>query len=290
MIRKKILFIINPISGVKNKSSIEDVILKKLNNRVQFDIVYTQKEGHGKLIAEESVGSYNYIIAVGGDGTVNEVSSALIGTDVVFGIVPKGSGNGLARHLTIPLDDKKALDLIFQDKQKTIDTCLINGKHFLNVAGIGFDAHVAHKFAEYGKRGKWSYIKLIFKEFFSYKVKEYYLEYNGERMQQPAFLISFANSTQFGNNGYIAPKALIDDGLIDVCIITKKPRLGVLKLAFQLVRGTIHKNKNYKTFKVKHIKVLSPGDNYIHFDGEPYQVKNELEIEVVPSSLNMLVG
>ncbi|RLD70930.1 MAG: diacylglycerol kinase family lipid kinase, partial [Bacteroidetes bacterium] len=205
--KKKILYIINPISGIKKHNNIEQIINNETDiSRFELSVKYTEYQGHGKELAIWAVNSkFDIIVAVGGDGTINEISSALINTDIIFGIIPKGSGNGLARFLNIPMNKRKAVQLINKMSILKVDTVQLNDFYYVNMAGVGFDAHIAHLFASYGKRGFKSYIELIFKQFKSYKSLNYNLIIDGKPIEKKAFLISFANSSQFGNEAHIAP-------------------------------------------------------------------------------------
>ena len=228
-------------------------------------------------------------MAVGGDGTINEVASKLVHSDKVLGIVPFGSGNGLARFLKIPLDPKKAIALINAAQSQTIDTAELNGKKFFNMAGMGFDAHLSSVFAGNKKRGLKSYVELGFKEITTYKAQPYRIEIDGVKHDKPAFAISIANSSQYGNNVYISPKSSLTDGYLDVCIIHPISLLKLPLLAFQMITA---KNTPVKLGKKlseeKHIRIERNAPDAVHLDGEPLQLGEMLEIKIVPASLNVL--
>lgn len=288
--KQKILYIINPISGIKKKNSLQQIINDETDkNCFELSVKYTEYAGHGKEIAQQAVkNKFDIVVAVGGDGTINEISSQLIHTDTALGIIPKGSGNGLARFLKIPLDERKAVQLINKINIMEIDALKLNGSYSVNVAGIGFDAHIAHLFDAYGKRGFKSYAKLIYKEYKKYKSKKYRLIIDGKAIERQAFAISFANSSQFGNNAHIAPLAKIDDGLIDVCILKDFPPYKAISLVIQLYTKNLPKSRYYKVLKAKNIKIDSSTELLGHIDGEAVSFGHELDIKILPKSLKIL--
>jgi len=220
-LKKKIRFIVNPISGVGRQKIIEKLIDEQLNRTLfDYEIVYTKASKHATELAKEALANNCHIVvAVGGDGSVNEIAKGLVGSNTSIAIIPTGSGNGLARHLQIPLDLKKAMALINASKKTTIDTIQLNEETFVNVAGVGFDAHIGWEFAKFGKRGLLSYIKLILRELPKYKAQDFELIIDGKSIHQKAFLISFANGSQWGNNAHIAPLADAADGFMDIAIL-----------------------------------------------------------------------
>ncbi|MFN8255159.1 MAG: diacylglycerol kinase family protein [Bacteroidales bacterium] len=289
--KKKVLFIINPVSGVKDKKYIEKIIENKIDhNKFSWEIKYSQERFHATRLAEEAVkAGFNIIVAVGGDGTVNEVSKSLVNTNVFFGIIPVGSGNGLARSLNIPLNISKAIKTINNSRFMKIDTIKINDDSFVNMAGVGFDAYIGHLFANYGKRGFKSYVKLILKEAFKYKSDTYQLIADDKTIETKAFLISFANSTQFGNNAHIAPLAEINDGLIDICILEKIVWWQSLFLILLMYTKKISYSKYYKLVKAKQIEISFPENLVMHLDGDPVRFNSIVRMEIVPESLNVIV-
>ncbi|MBT6746610.1 MAG: YegS/Rv2252/BmrU family lipid kinase [Flavobacteriales bacterium] len=284
----KVIFILNPISGTGRQSSIKFLLKTKINKSIDYQIIETEYAGHGAKIASENRDITDVIIAIGGDGTVLEVGSALIGSDTRLGIIPAGSGNGLARHLNIPTSLGKAIKVINNPKIKTIDTVTVNGTPFLSTMGIGFDAHIAKCFAEYGTRGFWSYIKLIFREYFKYIPKTFNIEIDGASFQKKAWIVCIANSSQYGNGAIISPESSIDDGILDFCTI-QRPNL--LQAPFFIARfftGSLHKSSLIdselgKSFLIKNNFEL------FHKDGEPIISNKELNIQINPLSLKVLV-
>lgn len=253
-----------------------------------FEIAYTKYPKHATEIAKKAAEeNYYCVVAVGGDGSVNEVGQALIKSETAMGIIPCGSGNGLALHLNISLKAKKAIEQLKNGCERKIDTVSINGKSFLSIAGIGFDAHIGWKFAEFGKRGFLSYAKLSAREFFRYKAKEYLLEIDGKEIISNAFLISFTKSGQFGNNIWIDPKAELDDGFVSVCVLEKFPFTSSLDILYRSFTKKLQKSKYFKIIKAKKI-VVKKGYSELHLDGEPENSEEELHIKVHPKSLKLL--
>ena len=288
---KRILFIVNPISGKQKQTGIRDVIEKWIN-REQYDhsIVITEKGGDATDFARQAVtDGIDIVVAVGGDGTVNEVGQALVNTPVAMGIIPSGSGNGLARHLKIPFNYKKAIQVINKGNIRKIDTATVNEKVFLSVAGIGYDAFVAKKFAKAPKRGFISYFRIVSSEYPGYKPKKYEIEIDGQKIIRRALLVTFANSNQFGNNTSIDPEASIDDGYIDVCIVRRIPLLLLPLYVPFLFTRTFHKTQYIEIFKAREVKILRKKGKTIHFDGDPFKMDKALEMKINPLSLKIIV-
>ena len=286
----KKLFIINPISGGKDKHYLPALLLKYFDKK-SFDIAYTERPEHATELALEGIeNGYSDFIAVGGDGTVSEVAKALINTNFNLGILPFGSGNGLARHNGIPMNIEKALQLIAENTTIRIDTCELNDQPFINMSGVGFDAHIGKLFAQSKTRGFSTYFNTTINEFINYKSQYYSITADGKKIDEKAFLISFANSSQYGNNAFIAPHASIQDGLVDVCIMKPFPPLSIIDLGFKLFTKNIDKSQYVQTIKAKEIVVEREHAGEIHLDGEPHQSGKTLRIKVVPSSLNLLIS
>ena len=287
----KILFIINPIAGTKkNIKDLENLINKTIDkNKFELIIKYTEYAFHGTEIAEQAVkDKIDIVVAVGGDGTINEISKALVYTDTIMAIIPKGSGNGLSRYLKIPMNTKRAIKLINKINVKKIDTAKINNKHFINVAGVGFDAHISYLFANHGKRGFLSYVKLILGEFKKYKAEKYTIMSNNIEYNVDAFLISFANSSQFGNEAHIAPLAEINDGLIDIVVLKKFPLTQSMQIASMLYTKTLHKSKYYQLIKTDKAEITCKNEIKGHIDGEPTTFEKKFNVEIFEKSLNII--
>ena len=288
--KKKICFIVNPISGVGKQKVVEELTAKHLNHSLfESKIIYTNAPKHATQLAKQAAEeNYNIVVAVGGDGSVNEVAKGLIGTTTAMALLPTGSGNGLARHLNIPLDLIKAIDVINKGKETTIDSINFNNETFVNVAGIGFDAYIGWEFAKYGKRGFSSYIKLVLREFSSYKAAKYELKIDGKTYFKNAFLISFANGSQWGNNAYIAPSADIADGIMDVAIIDTINWFNGLSIGYGLFNKKLHHSKHLEIIKAKEVLVKQSG-TIAHIDGEPIEIGNSISIKVNPLSLKIII-
>ncbi len=288
--KKRICFIINPIAGIGRQKAVERLIEKYLDTSVfDAEIKRTNAPKHATLLAQEAVKeNFSIIVAVGGDGSLNEVAKGLIDSDVTMAIIPVGSGNGLARHLNIPLDVKKALQLLNSGQIKTIDTVNFNDELFLNVAGVGFDAHIGWAFSKYKKRGFWSYVKLVLREFPAYKHQEYELTIDGKTTLHNAFLITFANGSQWGSNAYISPLSVIDDGIIEIAILKDVSIFNFPYLAFKLLTKKLHLSSHLELLKAKEV-IIKQKNTIAHIDGEPIDTGNTIHIKVNPASLKILV-
>ena len=250
--KKHITFIVNPISGTQEKEQIIALINEYLDiDKYTFQIIYTQYAGHAEEIAAQCAEDSHFaVVAVGGDGTVNEVARALTHTHTALGIIPCGSGNGLARHLQISMQPRKAIEAINEGIIERIDYGTINRRKFFCTCGVGFDAFVSLKFAEAGKRGLNTYIEQSLNASLNYKPETYKLTIDGNETEiYQAFLIACGNAAQYGNNAYIAPKATLTDGLLDVTILNPFTPLDVPSLALQLFTKTIDQNSHIKTFE-----------------------------------------
>lgn len=290
MKKQKILFIINPISGGKKKNNFPKLIEQFLDkSQFEADSIFTQHVGHAIDLTQEAIqNDYDIIVAVGGDGTINEVAGQMIASDKILGIVPFGSGNGLARFLKIPLKPEKAIQLINTQQVKTIDTAELNGHRFVNMAGVGFDAHLSAVFAGNKGRGFSGYLKSGVKEIVTYKAKPYSIKIDGVEYQNDAFTVSIANSSQYGNNVYISPKSSLIDGLLDVCIIHPISFPKLLVLSYQMLTAKTHQSKLVTIIRGKHIEITRKEPAAIHLDGEPLQEGTKLNIQIVPLSLKVI--
>ena len=288
--KKKICFIVNPISGIGRQKVIEKLIDEHLDRTLfDYEIAYTKAAKHATELAKKAVAdNFNIVVAVGGDGSINEISKGLIGSATAMAIIPAGSGNGLARHLKIPIDSKKAMSIINNAKETIIDTMQFNDETFVNIAGVGFDAHIGWEFAKFGKRGFSSYLKLIARELPKYKVEKYELIINGKSLHKKAFVISFANGSQWGNNAYIAPHADIADGLMDIAILKNFSYLKAISIGYKIFRKTIHKSSYLEIIKTKEV-ILKQSGTIAHIDGEPIEIGNTISIKVNPLSLRVIV-
>jgi len=289
--KKRIKFIINPISGTRDKEFIESYIIKHIKHTEFFyDIDYTEYAQHATLLAKGAVEkNYDAVIAIGGDGSINEIARALFQTDTAMGIIPNGSGNGLAHYLDIPLNVGKAIEIINDFKIVSIDTATINNKLFVSVAGLGFDALVAEGFAQSKTRGFFSYLKVIIQNYFTYKRGTYIIYCDGKKFEKKVMMITLANSNQFGYNSIIAPDAFINDGLIDVCLIEKVPFVEAPLLSLLLFLKRIDVSKRIEIFKAKELTIIQNKKRVIHIDGDPFTLSKKLHIKVQPNTLKVIV-
>lgn len=290
--KKRIIFIMNPISGTIRKSGIPKIIEKTLDKEYyEFSIAETNYSGHAYEIAKDAKEKGFYaVVAVGGDGTVNEVAKAIVHSDTALGILPCGSGNGLARHLMLPLDIQKAVEVINMHTVHDLDYGLINNIPFFCTCGMGFDAFISMKFAEAGKRGPVTYLENILREGLKYKPETYeIIDENGTSIRR-AFLISCANASQYGNNAYIAPQASMSDGLLDITIMEPLDMIEASQISIDMFNKTLNNNSKIKTFKTKHIQVHREKAGFIHYDGEPVMTDADVDISVVNKGIKIIVN
>lgn len=292
---KTIWFIVNPISGTHDKEKIIAKIPEYFpDTRFAIHIKYTEYAGHAAEIAREAVAEgVDIVVAVGGDGTVNETARALIHSNTALGIVPSGSGNGLARHLFLPMNPEGALQVISECNIHTLDYGLINGLPFFCTAGVGFDAFLSDKFNKSGRRGLLSYIENALREGVAYEPETYELEILGEESDvrtYRAFLITCANASQYGNDFYIAPHASMSDGLMDVTIMEPFNVLETPQIAYQLVNRTITQNSRIKTFRCRDLIIRRTNPGVIHIDGDPRDSDSEVRVSLVPKDIRMVVN
>ncbi|MDD7273885.1 MAG: YegS/Rv2252/BmrU family lipid kinase [Prevotella sp.] len=290
--KKKIVFIINPNSGVIKKASVPTHIENYLDKeKFNYEIIETQYAGHATEIATKAVKNHaDIVIAVGGDGTVNEVGKALIGTKAAMGILPCGSGNGLARHLAIPINTRKSIEIINQCDIRALDYGTINNIPFFCTCGMGFDAFISMKFAEAGKRGVITYVQKVLEEGLKYQPQTYEIEDETGVHKHKAFLVSVANASQYGNNAYIAPQASMSDGWLDVIIMEPFDALEAPQVAIEMFNKTLDKNTKIKTFKAKKILIRRESEGLIHFDGDPINEKKDVEVALIQKGINIIIN
>ena len=290
--KKRIFFIINPISGVRNKlkAKLPELIEEILGKNYDFAIKYTESKGHARELAREAVEKgYEIIGVAGGDGSVNEVASALMHNNAVMAVIPLGSGNGLARHMKISMDIRVALEAINQHKVEKIDLCEYHNLIFCSNAGLGFDAFVTKLFARSKVRGLYSYVKSIFKALFTYPFYRYKLNADGKTYEGEAFLITAFNANQYGYNFKIAPQADLQDGKLDVFIVKKFPKWKAFIIMAKVVSG-MQKHTKYVD-SIKASKIIIETEKRVHFqiDGEQVPKEKKVEINVLPNALNIVM-
>lgn len=290
--KKTILFIINPISGTSGKAKLPALIDKRLDTEIyDRQIVWTERPGHGvELSAEAARQGVDVVVAVGGDGTVNEVARGLAHTQTALGIVPCGSGNGLARHLLLPMNTEKAIDVINRCETKELDYGVIDGHPFFCTCGMGFDAFISQKFAEAGKRGPVTYVQKILEDGLTYKPETYQLSDSTGHATYKAFLVSCANASQYGNNAYIAPQASMSDGLMDVVIMEPFDLLEAPQIAIDMFSKTLDKSSKIKSFQTPSLHVRRSAPGVIHFDGDPAMAGAEIDVHIEAKGFKAIVN
>jgi len=287
---KKILFIINPISGGHNKVEIIKSIPKILDkNKFDIFITHTRRSGHAAEIALKAVAeNMDIVVAVGGDGTINEVASQLVNTNTALAIVPCGSGNGLARDLGISLHYKEAIQQINELEIRKIDVGICNNQYFFSIAGVGYDAKVAYDFNRGKKRKFVGYLWAILKDFFRVKAQQYEIEFEEHTHIGNYFLISVANCSQWGYNVQVAPGAKLDDGLFIVNLCKKPSIFSVIPFGIKLLSNKINRSKyvNFKT--TKQISITSGTDFFYHLDGDAKGIIRQIDIEILHKALGVV--
>ena len=289
--KKKLLVIINPISGSAHRDYMPEIVDKSID-KAQYEHVvrFTQGPGHATQLAKAAIEQGFYgVIAIGGDGTINETASALINSDVALGIVPCGPGNGLARHLTIPIVPERALKLINDNHIENLDYCTVNDVPFFCTCGVGFDAVVSEKFSQAKKRGPLSYAKNAILEYLTYRSEEYVIKTPESETTEHAFVIACGNASQYGNNAMIAPHASMHDGLIDVTVIHPFTPLDTAMLSFLLFTGHIDQDTNIHSFRTSKLTIRRPKPGVMHIDGEPMVMPAELHICCIHNGLKIFM-
>ncbi len=289
---KRIVFIMNPISGTQNKAGIPELIERTLDHeQFSYELRLTEHAGHASEIANEAKEQgVDIVVAIGGDGTVNEVARAIVHSNTALGIMPCGSGNGLARHLLLPMNLKKSIEILNRCEIHELDYGIINGHAFFCTCGMGFDAFVSQKFAEAGKRGPITYVENVLREGLKYKPETYEIQDEQGTTRAKAFLISCANASQYGNNAYIAPQASMSDGLLDVIIMEPFDVLEAPQISIEMFNKTLDKNSKIKTFKCQRLHIHRKQPGFIHFDGDPVMTDADVDIELKPKGIRVVVN
>ena len=295
MTTRYFLVFINPISGTVNKKNIRSYIAEKLTtHQHRHEILPTNEFGDYSFLKEKIATDHvTDVIICGGDGTVNQITSYLVKTEINVGIIPLGSGNGMAFTAGIPKDYKKALDVILAGNASFVDALTINKIYSCHLCGLGFDAQVSHDFARQAKRGPSTYIKQTLKNFFKAKPFRFEVSANGTTFTTNAFFLSIANSNQFGNSIVIAPKASLSDGLLDIVIVKKAGKFGlVFKLLRQIRSGKIasvrNTDKTIHYFHTKKLSIKNLDSAPFHIDGEPMETAPSFEVEIIEKAFLLL--
>ena len=290
--KKKAVFVINLNSGTSSKAAIPGLIENTIDKKkFDYEIVVTQYAGHASEIASRAKDEgKDIVVAVGGDGTVNEVARAIVHSGTALGIIPCGSGNGLARHLLLPMNVKKAIEVLNECEIRALDYGIINGYPFFCTCGMGFDAFVSQKFAEAGKRGPITYVENVLREGLKYQPETYILQDENGTITYKAFLISCANASQYGNNAYIAPQASMSDGLMDVIIMEPFDVFEAPQISIDMFNKTLDKSSKIKTFKCRKLHIHRSKPGAIHYDGDPAMTGEDIDVELVPNGINIVVN
>ncbi len=292
---KNIAFIINPISGAKEtqnaKKKLPKLIMQTLDTEQWLpNIVFTEYAGHATELAYQYARmGFDAVVAVGGDGTVNEVARGLKGSKTAMGVIPMGSGNGFARHLNIPIRPQKALEMINHSEPISVDYGLANGHLFVSTCGTGFDAVIADHFAGSNKRGFMTYLRNILKDVFSYSSQTYHIVGDGLDVTHKAFLITFANANQWGYEAIIAPRASVQDGKMDIMIMSSNAILGSASLALRLFAGNIDNSYFMDTLRAREVTLEREEKAPFHIDGDPVEMEKDIHIRIVEDGLRVLV-
>jgi YegS/Rv2252/BmrU family lipid kinase len=287
--------IINPVSGAGADAHAAEKrvgLAREVARRcgTEIEIVLTERAGHARdLAAAFRDAGAPLVIAWGGDGTTNEVATALAHTGIPLAIVPSGSGNGLATELRVPVDPERALEAALQGRDRHIDAGDLNGRLFVNIAGVGFDAHVAHQFQQLsrGRRGGLPYLTIGLRSVWGYQAGSYVIEFDGERLETEALVIAFANGCQYGNKAVIAPLACVDDGKLEMVIVKPWPAAANFLRVHHLFRRTTHRAPGVLTRSVITARVTSTTPLEIHVDGEVVESSPEALVRVVPGALTL---
>ena len=285
---KTVLFIVNPKAGKGRNLDLDNLARQNLDSRCfKWSVAWTQYAGHAEILAREA--DADIVVAVGGDGTVNEVARGLVGSDKTLGIIPCGSGNGLAFHYGLSADPKKAMNLIASGTVHQMDYGTVCGHPFFCTCGVGMDAEVSSIFASGTKRGLWSYVKDTVREICRYSPEIYHIETESESFDVGAALITVANANQWGNNAFIAPGASTSDGLFDITIVKPFSFPAAAPLAVRLFDGTICKDRHILSLKAKRVTIVRNSPGWAHYDGDPVMLDKKVEITLEPEKLNVLV-
>lgn len=288
---RRIAFIVNPKAGTNLQRHIRESVDKYLNHKgFEYGFLFTERAQHARELAEQAIAEgYEIIVAVGGDGSINEVASAVTGTEAVLGIVPAGSGNGLAMHLGYGRDVDEAIKMINTAEESAIDVGFMNGRPFFNLAGIGFDGLVSNMMKGSNWRGFVPYFLNSVKAGLQYTPRECRIEIDDRVLTEKCFIISIANGPMWGYNFQIAPDARLDDGLFEVVLLKDAPKWQYFAAVPASLSGKIYDAEFVEHFTTSRVKIVSEGKNFVHLDGEGTEMEGVLEFEIKPKALKILV-
>lgn len=284
---KRIRFIVNPFSGVGQNGDLPQILETYYRDSPHdWTLEETQGPGHGTELAKAAASdNYDMVVAVGGDGSVNEVMSGLVGTKTVLGIIPAGSGNGFGRHLGMSLDPVIAIQQLMHGSPLKVDTCLLNDRPYLNLAGVGFDALVATRLHQSKFRGFWAYLKVSLEEVLPYGPQRYEISIDDKVIEDEFLMLEIANAPMFGYNFEVASQAKMNDGWLEVVLVEAVPKWKVALASWRLLAKSFHLAAFVKTYKAKNVIVKSLGQMPVHVDGEGFFMEGELHFSIVPDSL-----
>lgn len=299
MRKRKIIFIVNPVAGTKPKNDLQEYLEKRATAAgIEHIIMHSHPKGdYGALQIAIEKQSITDVVVCGGDGTLSAVARALMGLNINIGVIPVGSGNGLARAAGIPLKPSKALDIVFEGNSAEVDGFYINRDFSCMLSGLGFDAQIAHNFAKKSRRGLLTYTQQSLMHFFKAKPYQFEILLPTFSFYTDAFFISIANSNQFGNNFTIAPKASLTDGLLDIVIVQKMSKAKLPFAILKQIRGNNNlqelvdsiSKRNVVYFQVPEIKIRNIQYAPLHIDGDPRDTAEEFDIQVVPKAIRLLM-
>lgn len=291
MNRKHLVFIVNPKSGVEREKAIQRAIDNRLDTEAySYEIQHTEYAKHGTELARNAAANNAFaVVAVGGDGSVNDIVSGLLGTETSLGIIPKGSGNGMARAMQIPLKEEEAIDVINKGNTIKMDIGYANDRPFISNAGVAFDALISRKFAKSTRRGFAMYSWLVTKYMWTYNEWNWDITIDGKHLKEKAFIVCVANGTQFGYNFQIAPDANWTDGLFDLIIIKKFPKILSAAIVVRAMTGTITDSPYVKHYRGKDIIISHPELKLMQTDGDAHQCTNKIHFKMMPSVQKVIV-
>ena len=287
---KEIVFIINPFSGTSKKKNFQKTVEEKLDlSKYRPSFKYTEYPGHGTEISREAVEQKkDIVVAVGGDGTINEIARPLIHSHTTLAIIPAGSGNGFSRHLNIPMNVGRAIEIINAEEVWNIDTCTVNGTFYINVAGLGFDAKIAYLTKNNNQRGFFPYFQATMQESFSYDLADLVIKADDQVVTGRYIAAIVANASRYGYQFTVAPKAKITDGIVDVILIKEAPVYRYFISAYRFLNKTIHKSRLVDTIQAREVSIKSKRPTYMHIDGEVQEPGTEFNFQIQPASLRVI--
>lgn len=287
----RLLAIINPVSGTKNKAKLPELLDHVFGNSPwHVETVTTERPGHAKELASDAVRQgFAGVLAIGGDGTVNEVGAALCDTDTALGIIPVGSGNGLARHLRMSMNAARAMQTVAQGNIEQFDYCTVNDRPFFCTCGVGFDAQVSHKFANEGTRGFITYLRTTIGEYFKYHAQHYRISIDDYTTDEDAFVIACCNAAQYGNNAFIAPRATMQDGFIDITVMHSFNLASAALIGARMFSRNIDNDRHVTIYRGREVVIERDHEDVMHIDGDPCVMPARLDIKCHPGGIRLFV-